>query len=253
MLGETLVAAEEARLAGDAGSADVVAPDSQSVCMVAAASGASPKGRRSQVRHQFSSATPGPLSDRDIRSAFRTYLTAQASPASNLVVIEELGLCRGASRLDLASVDEAFHGYEIKSERDSLRRLPQQARVYSDVLDHVTAVITRRHLERVLSETPAWWAVVVAESDMQGGIAFTSVRVGSANRDVNKRALAELIWYDDAIRILEERGLARGYRGRPKWRLLDRICEVMETDELRAAVRALLRARAMQQFAPPQA
>lgn len=46
------------------------------------------------------------------------------------LVVEELGLFHGASRVDLAVVGRSLHGYEIKSDRDSLDRLEQQAADY---------------------------------------------------------------------------------------------------------------------------
>lgn len=63
------------------------------------------------------------LCDADIRSVLRSRLSFQHAAEADTVVIEELGLCRGQVRVDVSVVNGLLHGYEIKSDRDSLRRL----------------------------------------------------------------------------------------------------------------------------------
>ena len=44
----------------------------------------------------------------------------------NTVFLEELGLCQGDARVDYAVINGAMNGYEIKSDRDKLVRLPHR-------------------------------------------------------------------------------------------------------------------------------
>ena len=53
---------------------------------------------------------------------------------SNTRIVEELGLCQGVARVDLAVVNGTIHGYEIKSERDTLTRLSGQAEIYNHII-----------------------------------------------------------------------------------------------------------------------
>ena len=46
------------------------------------------------------------------------------------MILDELGICRGRVRIDLTVVNGLLHGYEIKSERDTLARLETQADLY---------------------------------------------------------------------------------------------------------------------------
>ncbi len=62
------------------------------------------------------------LGDSDIRAVLRSRLFLKHPDEADTVVIEELGLCRGQVRVDVAVVNGLLHGYEIKSDRDSLRR-----------------------------------------------------------------------------------------------------------------------------------
>jgi hypothetical protein len=61
-------------------------------------------------------------------------------------IVEEMGIA-GEARVDIALIGDHLHRFEIKSERDSLRRLPAQVEVYSRVFDYVTLVVDTRHLD----------------------------------------------------------------------------------------------------------
>jgi len=61
-------------------------------------------------------------------------------------------------------VNGKLHGYEIKSDADTLKRLPAQAEVYSAVFDLVTIVVGEHHLDTVRAIVPEWWGIVKAAS-----------------------------------------------------------------------------------------
>src|SRR6266511_802692 len=71
------------------------------------------------------------IPDAAIRPALRERLLRRHATDADTVLIEELGLCRGKVRVDLALVNGSLHGFEIKSDRDSLRRLSAQVGLYS--------------------------------------------------------------------------------------------------------------------------
>ena len=66
-----------------------------------------------------------------LRPALRAHLDQQQLACPDTILIEELGLCQGLARIDLATVSGVLHGYEIKSNRDRLSRLASQAETYS--------------------------------------------------------------------------------------------------------------------------
>lgn len=185
--------------------------------------------------------------DAEIRTGLRSWLQEQCVHETDTVVIEELGICRGQGRIDLAVVNGFLHGYEIKSDRDSLRRLEGQVNLYSKVLDRATVVVGARHLTEALNIVPAWWSVLLVKSG-RGGPCFTIVRQGSTNSQTNPRSLVELLWLSEATSLLSQRNVVRGIRGKPRCVVWDRVCEHFQVHEIRAAVRVQLKARAGRQF-----
>ena len=187
------------------------------------------------------------LGDAGIRPALRARLLVDQGEGEAMV-IDELGVCRGQVRIDLAVVNGVLHGYEIKSDRDSLRRLESQIELYSKVLDRVTLVVGDRHLAEALDAVPSWWGVLRVHAD-QNGPRFDPVRREGKNPHRDPRSLVELLWLDDAMALLAQRDAARGVRGKPRRIVWDRVCEYFELDEIAAAVRARLKARAASQVA----
>lgn len=191
------------------------------------------------------------LCDADIRPALRLWLMAKYACESNTVILEELGICRGQVRVDLAVVNGVLHGYEIKSDRDSLRRLEGQADVYSKVLDRATIVVGKKHISNVLELIPNWWEILQVDSKSSNP-RFKTIRRGLKNPERDSRSLAELLWLDDAVALLEQRDAARGIRGKPRRVVWDRVCEILTVDEIAIAVREHLKSRAMPTMLPQQ-
>lgn len=183
------------------------------------------------------------LSDTDIRPALKAHLLAEHMDDAGAVLFDELGICRGQVRIDLAVVNGILHGFEIKSDRDSLRRLAGQADIYSKVFDRTTLVVGERHLDEALKIIPFWWGVWRVESTCKGP-RFKVARRGTKNVNVDARLLVELLWLDEAVTLLEQRGAARGIKGKPRSVVWDRICEQLCTKDIATAVREHLKARA---------
>lgn len=186
------------------------------------------------------------LGDKAIRPALRSKLMRDQHDRPDTVLIEELGLCRGQVRMDIAVVNGSLHGYEIKSNRDTLRRLRVQVDLYGKVLDEATLVVGDRLLAAALDVLPPWWGVLLVQQTPHGCV-FTTVREAGRNPTRDPRALVELLWFERALALLERCNAARGVRGKPRRVVWDRICEVVGTDEIAAAVRAGLKARATSQ------
>ncbi len=182
------------------------------------------------------------IPDAKIRPALRDRLRRQHAREADTVLIDELGLGRGKVRVDIAVVNGSLHGFEIKSDRDSLRRLATQVDLYSQVLDRATLVVGERFAPLATSLVPDWWGVVRVSST-PGGLRFTTLRRSRLNPRRNARVLAELLWSGQALALLEERGAAKGMRGKPRRVLWDRVCECLSVDEIASAVRHRLKAR----------
>jgi hypothetical protein len=179
----------------------------------------------------------------EIRSALRRLLAQHWAACADTEFIEELGVCRGQVRIDLAVVNGRFHGFEVKSDRDNLARLPLQVDFYSRVVDRATLVVGPRYLNHAVAMVPPWWGVSVVVGGTSG-TAFEIVRDCADNPRIDPRALVELLWRDDALALLDSRGAARGARGKPRAAVWDKVCEHFDTREIAVAVRQHLKLRA---------
>lgn len=182
-------------------------------------------------------------SDADIRAALHSRLLVEHAADADTVIIDELGLCRGKVRVDVAVVNGLLHGYEIKSDRDSLRRLGGQVEFYGRVLDRATLVVGERHLAKTLEIVPSWWGILRVRA-CTTGLCFRPLRRGSKNPRRDPRSLVELLWLDTAMALLEKRGVASGIRGKPRRIVWDEVCRQLSEDEIAKQVRDNLKARA---------
>lgn len=178
--------------------------------------------------------------DADVRPVLRARVREAHARDPETVVFDELGVCRGQVRIDLAVVNGEFHGFEIKSDRDSLRRIERQVAVYNKVLDRATLVVGDRYLDAAAACVPSWWGILRI-----GGPAtaprLSPVRKGRRNPSRDAYALVELLWLEHAIALLAARQLDRGIRGKPRRVVWDRVCEHLTIDEISSAVRAHLK------------
>jgi hypothetical protein len=188
------------------------------------------------------------LRDIDVRTALHSRLSQSMAPGGDTLVVDELGLC-GTARVDVAVVNGSLSGFELKSDVDTLRRLPAQVEAYGHVLDHVTLVVTSRHLEPASALVPAWWGVLVADSESDR-VRLKEARPAGANPGLDPSAIAQLLWRDEALSILTHRGIDAGVRSKPRWAMWDRLAQSLELDDLRSEVRAALKRRRGWRAAP---
>lgn len=181
-----------------------------------------------------------PARDGEVRDLLKRHLVESLIDADT-VVLDELGLCQGDVRIDVAAVGHELSGFEIKSPADTLVRWPNQRRVYSRVVDRAWLVATEKTLEA--ARAPGWWGIIrIVQTKDQLGLRV--IRTAQRNPAPDPYAIACLLWRDEAIQALADLELARGVRTRPRdvaWR---RLAESAPLDHLRAAVRAALKVRA---------
>lgn len=189
------------------------------------------------------------MRDLDIRRALHSQLRKKFGRDPNTRILDELGVKQGASRVDVAVVNGLLHGYEIKSERDTLQRLEAQEAAYSVVFDRMTMVVSAPHLDAVTSKVPAWWGIDVA---LASGIdiELRSFRPPAQNESVDLLAVAQLLWRDEVLAVLERRGHADGVRSKPRVALWTRLVERLKAEELKSEVRDAIKSRPSTWLAP---
>lgn len=180
------------------------------------------------------------MRDQDIRKALHSTMLSVFHDDGSLV-LDELGLRNGETRVDIAVINGQIHGYEIKSDRDTLERLPRQVELYGQVLDTATLVVGRPHLEHALEMLPEWWGVVLAEGRI-GAVTLDEVRPGTTNPGVDPEALASFLWKQEALDLLRELGID-GLDSKPRRVLWARLAQELDFPALSRAVRSTLKAR----------
>ncbi|CAM8665820.1 sce7726 family protein [Sphingobium cupriresistens] len=182
------------------------------------------------------------MRDLDVRLAVRSRLRREHQDDMDTRVVEEMGIWNGAVRVDLAVINGEFVGYEIKSARDTLARLPNQASLYNAVFDRVNLVAAEKHLDHAIGEMPEWWGMISARSD-GGGVRLEVLRLAGTNPAIEPLQLARLLWRDEALAILDRCDAARGVRSGTREKIAARLAETLSLDELRRQVRQCLKVR----------
>lgn len=181
--------------------------------------------------------------DIDIRASLHSILREEHKNEPDTLIINELGLCQGDARIDVAVVNGAINGYEIKSESDTLGRLPRQTDAYNRVFDTVTILTASRFIEGIEDIIPEWWGIVKAEMDCDGIVHFFPYRTPHQNPNIDPIALVQLLWREEALSILKERGLQKGLLSKPRHVLWNALAEKLELSDLQDEVRRRLKAR----------
>lgn len=183
-----------------------------------------------------------PTQDSDIRDALHNGELQHFWDQEDTVVVDELGICRGSRFVDIAVVNCELHGYEIKSSKDTLRRLPGQTESYNAVFDRATLVTAPSHLDEAQDVVPNWWGLKTA-TEKGGTVHFGEVRESQYNPNPDPVQIAQLMWKDEIRDALEELGIDRGYRSKPKKIMAERLVAGTTRGELSTLVRDALKYR----------
>ena len=167
------------------------------------------------------------MRDCDIRQLLRRTELSKFLNDPHSKVVEELSISYGDAIIDLAVINGALHGFEIKSEYDTLNRLPNQMSAYCKTFDYLTVISGKKHLSQLLEMVPEWCGIMVVNSLDNGGENYlTYVRKPKKNSTTDKYSIAQLLWREEALDVLRDLGISKGIKSKPKpalWRLLANI------------------------------
>lgn len=182
------------------------------------------------------------MRDIHIRTAMLNKLRKSHCDQANVKIVQEMGIWAGTVRVDIAVLNGEMAGYELKSDSDTLVRLPLQAEIYSRVFDRMTLVVGDRHFEKAAEIVPEWWGIVKAV-EHRDGIKLRQSRQSLKNRAQEPYLIAELLRKDEALLILQQFGLAAGWRSKKVRAIHERLSEELPLRVLRSKVRETLKAR----------
>lgn len=180
------------------------------------------------------------MNDRDVRKALKGQLLQEHE--SGTVMLEEMAIPVGATRIDVAVINGLLHGYEIKSEQDTLARLSEQSTAYDAVFERLTLVVAERHVRQAAELVPDWWGIRVARRK-SGRVIFRDLRMPTENPAMAAHALVSLLWKSEALRFLEELEDGTPVRTRSRKEIQRALVKKLRPQELCRRVRECLKAR----------
>lgn len=183
------------------------------------------------------------MKDHQLRCAVKSKILARYAKAPDTRIVDELGLRHGLARVDIAVVNGIIHGYELKSDKDNLKRLPHQIQIYSSVLDKMTLVVGIRHAREATKLVPDWWGIKIARVGSRGAFEFESYRTARLNPSVDPLSVCKLLWRDEALTLLAELGEAEGVRYKTRALVYARVAEVTDLACIQERVRRQLKSR----------
>lgn len=145
------------------------------------------------------------LRDQDVREALLEDLSKIYKDEPNTRIINELGIDFGASRVDIAVVNGILHGYEIKSESDTLKRLPKQMEYYNRLFERLTIVIDEKFYDDIQKIVPNWWGITIVKK-RSGKVLFIKKRKGRMRTSQDKELLLKLLWKDELEKLVDVLG-----------------------------------------------
>ncbi len=158
------------------------------------------------------------------------------------LVVDELKICGGRSIADLAIVNGALHGFEIKSKRDNLDRLSSQVANYSKVFDYVTLVVDSSHTTKAMSIVPKWWEIwTITDSDES--IRKVIKRRGRRNRSICLFSIAQFLSKEEAQHLLLSHFPDLKVKSKRRWTLWEILADNFAERQLSDAIRAILKNR----------
>ena len=183
------------------------------------------------------------MKDIHIRAALKKELSVKYLGDPEALIIDEFGIGNGITRVEVVVISTFLHGFEIKSDYDNLKRLPDQVRLSSSALDHATLVVGSRHIYEAIQVIPYWWGVILVEKGKKDDVNFIDIRKSSSNPSLDKSAIIKLLWRNEALDLLEDTGFADGYHSKPRAVIYERLAETADIDWLRSKIHQQLVSR----------
>ncbi|WP_148866666.1 sce7726 family protein [Thermosediminibacter litoriperuensis] len=193
--------------------------------------------------------------DSDIRKAlYREFVKFEdfiSDPTTK--IINEMDVCFGISRIDIAVINGKINGYEIKSEQDTLERLPLQIDSYNKVFDTVTIIVGKKHLKNVIEIVPEWWGIYyIYVAEDRKTLVLERKRESKINNHVDVFYLLQLLWKDELLRLLSLNGIEKGVKSKTRIDLCKLVAKSIKENIIKDFVRTTLKSRKTWRAVPLQ-
>jgi hypothetical protein len=141
------------------------------------------------------------ISEREIRAFIKLQIPKWVRHGSRAFLVEEMEVCSGRARIDLAVISDQLIGIEIKGPKDDVARLPGQANAYSQCFDRVVLVTHEDLASKAITLIPDWWGIVVGER-RNCRLRYRFLRRAEPNPCLNLEMRLALLWRDEIDALL---------------------------------------------------
>ncbi|QYH40560.1 sce7726 family protein [Algoriphagus sp. NBT04N3] len=156
-------------------------------------------------------------------------------------VVEELNLPVAKARIDIAVINGSFHGFEIKSASDTLKRLPSQIEAYSKVFDYLSIVTEGKFSTKILNIVPKWIGIYLCK-EVDGVRSIEQIRKSAKNKNRDGVYIAKLLWRDELIECLQTHNIPFRKKDR-NWLLCEAMAKNLDVNTLSSIVRCKIKER----------
>lgn len=174
-----------------------------------------------------------------VRQRLRDELLASAE--APIEAVYEFWVPRSNERADVAVIGAQMSGFEIKTERDTLKRLPRQVAAYDRLFDRCTVVLAERHVTAAMAMLPEWWGVIAIVAE-DGSPFLRSVKSATPNDGVDPETLVRLLWREEVRGALSALGNEPDPRA-SRLSMWNDLLKLIDLDHLKGAVRSAILTR----------
>lgn len=146
--------------------------------------------------------------DADVRDGLAVEVSSRMSGQPHLLVPEVDIRWSIPARADALLIANRICGFEIKSDIDTLTRLPRQVEAYGQVVERAYLVVGERHRAKATELVPAWWHIWVA-SWREEKVVVRETRRGRLNPAVSPLAVTSFLSRQQLIAELVRLGEKR--------------------------------------------
>lgn len=148
-----------------------------------------------------------PLTPQQIAERLHVWIGSYMVPPSDSLIINELGFYNkdfnstvdNAFRADVVLASDRLIGFEIKSEKDNLKRWTSQMIAYPNVFDETWLCVHTKHLDSALDITPIHIGILLIDST---GV-VSVIRHTKDEVTNNCYDLSSMLWKDELIALAD--------------------------------------------------
>ena len=169
------------------------------------------------------------LLDKDIRSIFTAH-HAKRYPKSNL--LSEVRVNNGLAIADLVSIGiKTSHCYEIKSDKDKITRVLDQAKYFDIAFNKISLITTSTHCKKALDIIPPYWGIIIVSDTPREKVRY--LRKASVSPLFSEQKALLTLWRDELLGIL----MMKNVIDKPMIKLsrsglIDILCKSLSTTEI---------------------